>query len=370
VAAATFTLGMNASLLRVKTDLDRNVASPVRVELLSPDVGGKGGGPVRVAPGGAGGETGPTVADPSNVTTAIAADADTAHSVAIGQTDVHVAGMPDLPLVGYDGESRWLGYALIDGRWFSGPGEAVAPTNFFTVSGLHIGDPVTLTAGGRSITVKLVGEILDTPRESDVSLVLRGDWTDLASLAPAIRPDRWEIQPRSGVDVRVYHSALQEAIGPGAYVSVQSDSTSDVSFLLFLSVVALMGVVLVAMSIGGVFNTVLLETRQRAREVAVLKTIGLTPAQVVTTVIATIVPVGLVAGAIGVPIGLIAQHVVLDYMGQVAARTRVPGEVYDVFPLGLLLGLGLLGLVIGALGAFLPAHRAARARIAPILQAE
>jgi putative ABC transport system permease protein len=131
-----------------------------------------------------------------------------------------------------------------------------------------------------------------------------------------------------------------------------------------------MGAVLVAMSIGGVFNTVLLETRQRAREMAVLKAIGLTPAQVVTTVIATIVPVGLVAGAIGVPIGLIAQHVVLDYMGQVAAKTRVPGEVFDVFPPMLLLGLGLLGLVIGALGAFVPAQRAARSRIAPILQAE
>jgi putative ABC transport system permease protein len=361
---------MNASLLLVKTDLDRNVASPVRVELVSPDAGRKGGGPVSVAPPGAGGETTPPGADPSDVTTAIAADTDTAHSVAIGETDVSVAGLPALPFVGYDGESSWLGYALIEGRWFTGPGEAVAPTNFFTVSGLHVGDTVTVTAGGRSVAVKLVGEILDTPRESDVSLVLRGDWTDLASLAPAIRPDRWEVRPKSGVDAGDYHSALQEAIGPGAYVSVQRDSTSDVSFVLFLSVVALMGAVLVAMSIGGVFNTVLLETRQRAREMAVLKAIGLTPAQVVTTVIATIVPVGLVAGAIGVPIGLIAQHVVLDYMGQVAAKTRVPGEVFDVFPPMLLLGLGLLGLVIGALGAFVPAQRAARSRIAPILQAE
>ena len=118
------------------------------------------------------------------------------------------------------------------------------------------------------------------------------------------------------------------------------------------------------------FNTVLLETRQRTREVAVLKAVGLTPAQVVAMVIATVVPVGLVAGLIGVPIGLAAQRLVLTYMGDVAAGTRVPAEVFDVFPLIVLVGLGLLGLVIGAAGAYLPAQRAARASIAPLLQAE
>ena len=151
---------------------------------------------------------------------------------------------------------------------------------------------------------------------------------------------------------------------------VEGDSSGDTSFLLFLSVVALLGIVLVGMSIGGVFNTVLLETRQRSREVAVLKAIGLTPAQVVTMVVATVVPVGLVAGVIGVPVGLLAQRLVLGYMGEVAAKTRIPAQVYDVFPIAVLIGLGLLGLAIGALGAWLPAQRAARASIAPVLQAE
>ncbi len=131
-----------------------------------------------------------------------------------------------------------------------------------------------------------------------------------------------------------------------------------------------LGIVLVGMSIGGVFNTVLLETRRRSREVAVLKAIGLTPAQVVAMVVATIVPVGLVARLIGVPVGLLDQRLVLGYMGEVAAKTRIPSQVYDVFPFLVLVGLGLLGLVIGALGAWVPGQRAARAHIAPVLQAE
>jgi putative ABC transport system permease protein len=119
-----------------------------------------------------------------------------------------------------------------------------------------------------------------------------------------------------------------------------------------------------------VFNTVLLETRQRTRELAILKAIGLAPRQVIAMVVASIVPLGLVAGLLGVPIGIAAQHVVLTYMGQVAAKTAVPASTFDVFAPVALLGLCLAGLAIGAVGAYLPAVRAARERIAPVLQAE
>ncbi len=372
VAAATFAVGLNWSLLQVMTDLNRDVASPIRVEAMGP--GDPGGGKTQVqivtpsgtAPGAASTET----RSPADVTAAIVANPDTGQSVAIGQLDVNVPGMAALPFVGYQGDTSWLGYALIEGSWFAGPGEAVAPTNFFAVSGLHVGDTTTVSAGGNSITVKLVGEIFDTPRESDDSLVLRGAWSDLSTLDPFIQPSLWEVQPVAGVDPQDARSSLQEAIGTGAAVFVEGDSSSDASFLLFLSVIALLGLVLVGMSLGGVFNTVLLETHQRTREVAVLKAVGFTPAQVVAMVIATVVPVGLVAGLIGVPVGLAAQRLVLTYMAEVAAKTRVPAQVFDVFPLIVLVGLGLLGLVIGAAGAYLPAQRAARASIAPVLQAE
>ncbi len=367
VAAATFAVGLNWSLVQVKSDLDRDATSPIRVEVMGPgETGGKTAGPVVGTPGAAPG----TAADPATITTAITTHQDTAQSVTIGQLDVTLPGMSAVPFVGYQGATDWLGYAIIEGRWFTRPGEAVASTYVFTRAGLHVGDQTTITAGGRSIKVKLVGEIFDTPRESDDNLVLRGSWTDLATLDPSIQPSRWEAKPAAGVDVQDYRSSLQDAVGPGAWVSIEGNSSGDTSFLLFLSVVTVLGIVLVGMSIGGVFNTVLLETRQRSREVAVLKAIGLAPAQVVAMVVATVMPVGLAAGVIGVPVGLVAQHLVLAYMGEVAAKTRIPAQVYDVFPFVVLIGLGLLGLVIGALGAWLPAQRAARARIAPVLQAE
>ena len=132
----------------------------------------------------------------------------------------------------------------------------------------------------------------------------------------------------------------------------------------------LTGIVLTVMSLGGVFNTVLLETRQRTRELAVLKTLGLTPNGVVTMVVSSVVPLALLAGVVGVPFGLLAQRAVLTYMGEIAAKTRIPPADFDVLPAFALLALALTGLAIGAAGALLPARRAARARIAPVLQAE
>ena len=123
-------------------------------------------------------------------------------------------------------------------------------------------------------------------------------------------------------------------------------------------------------SLAGVFDTVLLETRQRTRETAVLKALGMTPRQVVGSVLASVVPVGLLAGVIGVPVGLLLQRVVLGFMGQAASGTRVPAQAIDVFPPMVLVVLGAGGLAIALVGAYLPAQRAARARIAPVLQAE
>ena len=346
VAAVTFAYGLNQSLLKVKTQLDRADASPVRVELQDPTASG------------------------TAISAVIAAQPGTGHSTAIGQTRTTAGGLGDVPFVGYDGDASWIGYELIAGRWFTGPGEAVAPTIVFSRTGLHLGDTIRLADGERSVTVRLVGEIFDTADESPDHLILRGAWSDLLVLDPGAQPTRWEVQPTTGMSPRDYSAALATATNHQVSASTMDDSDLDASFLLFLSVITFMGAVLVVISLGGVFDTVLLETRQRTREMAVLKALGLTPRQVIAMVVASVVPVGLVAGLLGVPLGIVFQRAALGYMGQVAAQTRVPESTFDVYGPLAIAGLALAGLAIAVIGAYLPAQRAARARIAPVLQAE
>ena len=346
VAAATFAIGMNASLLRVMDQLDRKQASPVRVDLADPAANG------------------------DSLTAAIAAQPGTGRSVGVGDTTANVRGLPPTRFVGYEGDASWIGYELIAGRWFAGPGEVVAPTAVFTQTGLRLGDSMEVTSGGRSITVRLVGEIFDTVEETRDHIVLRGAWSDLLVLDPGARPTRWEVQPASGTSSVAYTTSLRAAMDGQITASAVDDGTIDQSFLLFLSVISFLGIVLIVISLGGVFDTVLLEVRQRTREMAVLKALGLAPRQVIVMVIASVVPVALLAGLLGVPLGIAFQRATLVYMGQIAAGTRVPESTFDVFTPLLIAGLAASGLAIAAVGAYLPAQRAARARIAPVLQAE
>jgi putative ABC transport system permease protein len=346
VAAVTFAIGMNLSLLRVMDQLDRGVASPVRVELMDPS------------------------ANAAGLTATIAAQAGTGRSVALGGVTTSVRGLPAIRFVGYDGDASWLGYELITGRWFAGAGEVVAPTAVFTQTGLHLGDTLEVTTAGRSVSVRLVGEIFDTVEESSDHLILRGAWADLVVLDPGAGPTSWEVQPGPATSVFTYAASLRTAMGGQVAVDVLSVRGVDTSFALFLSVITFMGIVLVVISLGGVFDTVLLETRQRTREMAVLKALGMAPRQVVVMVISSVVPVAILAGLLGVPLGVVFQRAVLAYMGQVAAGTRIPESTMAVFVPAAIIGLALTGLAIAAIGAYLPAQRAARARIGPVLQAE
>jgi putative ABC transport system permease protein len=87
-------------------------------------------------------------------------------------------------------------------------------------------------------------------------------------------------------------------------------------------------------------------------------------------VVSSVLLVGLFAGAIGVPAGLATSRAVLNYMGETAGNTSLPDSSFDVLGPAALVALGLVGLGIAVAGAWLPAQRAARARIAPVLQAE
>ncbi len=345
VAAVVFAIGLQASLHIVARDLIRDQASPVRIELRGPSV------------------------DAASISSTIANARDTGHWVAIGTERVSIPRVGRIPFVAYDGDTTWLGYQLISGRWFAAPGEAVAPSSFFRTSGLSVGDRTTVSENGRTVTVTLVGEVFDQGEENQSGLVLRGTWADLRTLDPQLTPDRWEVRPTSGVSGRDYLATIALPVNEVDAGTV-SNSDFNETFLLFEGAAWLIVVVLLAVSIGGTLITVLLEVRHRAREIAVLKTLGMTPRQTMATVLASVLPAGLAAGAVGVPVGIVCQRVVIGFMADAAGHLGVPASVYAVFSLPALLGFGMLGLLIGAAGAFLPARRAAASRIAPVLQTE
>jgi putative ABC transport system permease protein len=132
---------------------------------------------------------------------------------------------------------------------------------------------------------------------------------------------------------------------------------------------AVLTLLVVATAALGVFNTVMVELRDRIHDLGIYKAIGMTPRQTVAMVLTSTAAVGLVAGAIGVPAGVALHHYVIPVMGH-AAGTDLPHADVAVFR-GLeevLLGLG--GVALAMVAAMIPAGWAARLRTAAALRTE
>ena len=112
-------------------------------------------------------------------------------------------------------------------------------------------------------------------------------------------------------------------------------------------------------------HALVLTTRRRARDLAVLRTIGLTPGQTGGTVASMALTTALVGLALGTPLGLGVGRLVWY---EVARSTGVAGD--PLVPGTLLLALVPAALVGAVLVALVPAWRAARLRPAVVLQTE
>jgi len=276
-----------------------------------------------------------------------------------------VAGLTDPVFAeAFQGDAAWTGYGMISGRWYRAPGEVDVNTGFLTQTGKSVGDTVTLTFGGKQITARIVGEVFDSQGRGQRAMVT--SWQTLGGASAGLTVRQYDVGLRPGTDPSAYADALNHALFPNFFVST---TTNDP---IYLTLSALIGTLtlLIALAAGlGVLNTVVLGTRDRVHDLGVFKSVGMTPRQTIAMVICWIAGAGLIAGIIAVPAAMILHSSVLRDMAH-AAGTALPASYVNVFSPAELVLLALAGLVIGVMGALLPAGWAARAGTASALRAE
>ena len=239
-------------------------------------------------------------------------------------------------------------------------------------TGLHLGDTVQLSNDGRAVTVRLVGEIFDQADRA------RSTISSFAATSPISRPWTRAQDRRAGRSARHQRrrrwpmpDALEQATDSAVSLarSMPRTSTRDSSSSCRSS--PSWG------SCSSRSRSVACSTRSCSRRgsgparCAVLKALGISPRQVIVMVVA-IGPAGRRGGR----------------SDRRPARARVPARGADVHgpggrgdahprahvrrvrPRGCCSASRLSGLAIAAIGAYLPALRAARARSRPVLQAE
>ncbi|WP_326783552.1 FtsX-like permease family protein [Streptomyces sp. NBC_00151] len=258
----------------------------------------------------------------------------------------------------YRGDDSLYEHTIVKGRAPAAAGEIVAGPAFLTQRGLKLGDRVTLELNGRKITATVVGQLMEGNARA-----LEAAWDSFAQLAPDAHATEYTVRLAPGADARAYAEAVA-ALDPGLHASVMGSGNAGTATVITFATVFTVLLTLVASL--GVFNTVLLNTRERRRDLGMLKSIGMTPRQVVVMTVTSVAGLGAVGGLLGIPLGIVAHRLVVDHVGVV----DFPAYMKDVWHAPQLTAMLLAGVAIAVLGALVPARSAARMTIASVLHTE
>lgn len=282
---------------------------------------------------------------------------------AVGFINVRILGRSEgVAVEGVRGGRSTVPDSLARGRWPSGPGEVVASGRFLAKQGLRLGDSFTLTAAdGRQERVRLVGEILAGPENW-----VRADWSTVTALTPDAQANQYWVRLTPDADFNAYAKAVRAA-DPGLYPTKNTMLNADA--VTVVGAASALTLMLTLVAVMGVFNTVVLNARERRRDIGMLKSIGMTPRQVTVMMVVSMAGLGLVGGILGLPLGVAAYHVVIP-ITEHAAQLTFPARMLDVWHPGGMALMVLAGVAIAALGAVLPARAAARQTIARVLHTE
>jgi putative ABC transport system permease protein len=279
------------------------------------------------------------------------------------QINAEVPGKPDLMFVtAFKGDSARLAYTIDRGRWLAGPSEAVIGTTF-NPNHWAVGQTITTRVAGRPLELRIVGSCY-------CYFALGIDWAAYNMAVPDAQPNDYLVQLRPGANADAYVKRITATQPDFLLVEVNRPDTGLNIENILNGMVAALALILGAIAALGVFNSLLLTTRERARDIAILKTLGMTPRQVEETVLASAFALGVVGAVVGVPVGIILYKYLIQAMATLAnftlSNSALVGEINPIN----LVAVALAGILVALAGAILPARWAARAPVVSVLNLE
>jgi putative ABC transport system permease protein len=195
------------------------------------------------------------------------------------------------------------------------------------------------------------------------------DLTSLDGLGLGLQPQQFNIQLKPGTDQTGYLNGLNATFAKIAAQARPNIDSGGTITAAAQALAALLTAMILAVAGLGVLNLVVLDTRQRVHDLGVFKALGMSPRQTIVMVLTSVAGIGLVAGIIGVPLGILTHDYVMPLMAN-AIGTAIPSADINVYSLPELVALGLGGLVLALAGAALPAGWAGKTRTQNALRAE
>ncbi|WP_031069260.1 ABC transporter permease [Streptomyces sp. NRRL WC-3742] len=306
--------------------------------------------------------------DSTGVAAALASVPGTKAAFGWGNSGATVIGVPPGDHTVVDtttGDLSWTNLALLHGRWYQNPGEAVVNDHLASAVGLHVGDTVTVAQDDKRLPLRIVG--IDFDASGDGAVMTDNATFIAAGLTPYIT--QFDVEPADNTSGSDWSRSAAPALTPLHAEATPNIRHENLTVLTMIALVATLTLMMLAVAALGVLNTVVQDTRERIHDLGIFKALGMTPKQTIAMVLTSVSLTGLVAGLIGVPIGMAVENATLTRMGNAIGR-NLPPSVTHVYTPGILLPLLAGGIAIALLGALLPAGWAARSRTATALRTE
>ena len=266
-----------------------------------------------------------------------------------------------------EGDLTQFPYKLEAGRLInpSAEGEAMIGVGLQTWLGLNVGDTLRVTVNDSTQRLPVEWQVVGVYREpADGGQMAMISLRTLRRVDHTAEPDTYFIRLSPNADLGSLRAYLKSRAGESLILAVVNTQLSDL--LQFKLTMLTLSVTLSAIALISVFNSSVLNMRERISEVGTFKTLGMTPRQVVTMVLASGGTLGVLAGVIGVPFGVVVVQVALTEMGKLFGFGS-----FDMRPdWAALLLPALVAVGVGVLGSVVPGRWAARLNVVEVLQYE
>jgi putative ABC transport system permease protein len=240
-------------------------------------------------------------------------------------------------------------------------GAVLVPEPVAMRDGLAVGDSIDVALPGeRPRTLEIAGVVAYSLPSRSAEGALLISLTEARETYGLTTAELWAVAPQPDVPEEAFRSALSDtALGQGGQPLTASDLADELGRTLGRLVGLFDVLALLAVLIGGlgVVNTLAMGVAERAREIAILRSHGMTVRQVQAMVVAEAAIIGAVGGLAAVGIGLLVAWTTVTLAGP---REFAAGLA---LPWGVLAAVVLLGIGVASLAGIYPARAAARTSI-------
>jgi putative ABC transport system permease protein len=252
-----------------------------------------------------------------------------------------------------------------EGRAASGPGEVAVDAGTIENNGLAVGDRVRILFETGSGEFEIVGKLGfgEADNLAGATLAVFDLETAQTRLGKEGLVDAIEVVADDGVSAATLRAQIAAVLPPRAE-AVTADSAAQEQAdaiqqgLGFLNT-ALLVFASVALFVGAfiIFNTFSIVVAQRTREFALLRALGASPRQIMTSVVIEAALVGFVASAIGLGAGLLIALGLKSLMN--AIGIDLPSTTLQLLPRTIVVSL-VVGTLVTLVSSIVPARKAAR----------